>query len=230
MVDLNIEDNIRVGKSRVILDTYKLQSGDPLPENIFPFQYYLDEQSKYIYVHCWSFNKNIQNEDIDENSVLIESTIKRIKESFRNGNYKFHIGSIEYVNMLTHNGIQNFLYQNSSIYQSITKNNENRLPYNIIHERHLTKRLNFKEEQEIRIVISYDDLINKHPEIKRVIPHNPFDEINEPQLLYKDHIIFTPINFNRLIKTIYISNSSYKQRLEKLFEQEKIYPEIKYKE
>ena len=76
-------DNILTGKA-------------PIPKNIYPFKYFLDEWSNYIFSHCWSLNPNPWNENKGNTVVTIQSTIGYIKRAFC-GNYDYHIGTVKYI-------------------------------------------------------------------------------------------------------------------------------------
>ena len=66
---------------------------------IYPFKYFLDEWSNYVFSHCWSLNSKIWSENYSNSIITIQSTIGNIKRAFF-GDYRYHIGKVKYINYL----------------------------------------------------------------------------------------------------------------------------------
>ena len=170
----------------------------------YPLKYFFDEWSNYIFSHCWSLNSNPWNENYGNSIITIQSTIGNIKKAFC-GDYCYHIGAVEYIN-----------YLNGSM-PSLTNLLAGKEPSaDLLYERHLHKRLKYKKEEEVRLVISWASFSQKHPEANQILPHNPYDQDMEPGKLYeKDYLNYQKVDFSTLIDKIIQPNLT-KEQLEDL--------------
>ena len=130
----------------------------PIPKNFYSFKYFLDEWSSYIFSHCWSLNSNPWNENYDRSIITIQSTLGNIKKSLYS-DYHYHIGKIKYINYLT--GKMPFF---ASLLEGEKPSAD------LLYERHLHKRLKYKKEEEVRLIISWESFVQKHPEVKQILP------------------------------------------------------------
>ena len=172
---------------------------------VYPFKYFLDEWSNYIFSHCWSLNSNLWNENYSNSTITIQSTVGNIKKAFA-GNYRYHIGKVKYINYLT---------EALPSFQKLITGTES--SSDLLYERHLHKRLKYKQEQEVRLIISWESFIQKHPEVKQILPYNPYDQNNEPEGLYpKDYLIYRKVDFSKLIVALIVRSSTTDEQLEDL--------------
>ena len=168
---------------------------------VYPFKYFLDEWSNYIFSHCWSLNSENWNENYNNSTITIQSTIGNIKRALP-GNYHYHIGEVKYINYLTE--------ALPSLHKLLTGQEHSA---DFLYERHLHKRLKYKLEQEVRLIVSWGSFVQRHPEVRQILPLNPYDQNREPERLYpKDYLVYRKVDFSKLIETIIVgSNITEKQ-------------------
>ena len=171
----------------------------------YPLKYFFDEWSNYIFSHCWSLNSNPWIENQGSAVITIQSTIGNIKNAFC-GDYCFHIGAVKYIN-----------YLNGSM-PSLTNLLTGKEPTaDLLYERHLHKRLKYKNEEEVRLIVSWESFVQKHPGVNQILPHNPYDKCTAPRKLYeKDYIEYKKVDFSKLIDEIIIPPNTTKEQLEDL--------------
>ena len=87
----------------------------------------------------------------------------------------------------------------------------------LLYERHLHKRLNYKREQEVRLIISWASFIQKNPVAKTILPRNPYDKNKEPERLYsRDYLVYRKVDFSKLIEAIMVRSNITEKQLEDL--------------
>ena len=169
---------------------------------VFPLKYFLDEWSNYIFSHCWSLNSENWNENYSNSIITIQSTVGNIKKAF-SGNYRYHIGEVKYINYLT---------EALPSFHKLIAGQE--VSADILYERHLHKRLEYKSEQEVRVIISWGSLGQRHPEVGKILPPNPYDQDRVPERLYpKDYLVYKKVDFSKLIETIRVQPNITEQQL-----------------
>lgn len=172
---------------------------------LYPLKYFLDEWSNYIFSHCWSLNSSPWNENRDDLAVTIQSTIGNIKNAFCS-DYYYHIGEVKYINYLIERlpSLERFFVNGQP-------------SVDLLYERHLHKRLKYKPEQEIRLIISWESFIQKYPEVRQILPHNPDDRNEESEKLYpKDYLVYKKVDFSKLIEAIIVPPNIACEQLEDL--------------
>ena len=172
---------------------------------IYPFKYFLDEWSNYVFSHCWSLNSEIWSENYSNSTITIQSTIGNIKQAF-SGDYRYHIGKVKYINYLT------------EVLPSFQKLLTGQEPSSdLLYERHLHKRLKYQREQEVRLIISWESFVQKNPVVKKILPPNPYDQNREPKRLYpKDYVVYRKVDFPKLIEAIRVGSNITEEQLENL--------------
>ena len=169
---------------------------------VFPLKYFLDEWSNYIFSHCWSLNSENWNENYSNSIITIQSTIGNIKEAF-SGDYHYHIGRVKYINYLT---------EVLPSFQKLIAGEEPSA--DLLYERHLHKRLKYKQEQEVRLIISWKSFVQKNPVVNGILPRNPYDKNKEPERLYpRDYLDYKKVDFSKLIETIRVQPNITEQQL-----------------
>ena len=172
---------------------------------IYPLKYFLDEWSNYVFSHCWSLNSEIWSENYSNSTITIQSTIGNIKKAF-SGDYHYHIGKVKYINYLT---------EVLPSFQKLLTGEEPSSDF--LYERHLHKRLKYKREQEVRLIISWGSFLQKHPVAKRILPRNPYDKNKEPERLYpRDYLVYRKVDFSKLIEGIMFRSNIMEKQLEDL--------------
>ena len=175
------------------------------PPKIYPFKYFLDEWSNYIFSHCWSLNPNPWNENQGNAIVTIQSTIGNIKKAFC-GDYYYHIGALKYINYLT---------EGMPTLTKLLAGEE--ISSDFLYERHLHKRLKYKKEEEVRLIIAWASFVQKYPEVNQILPRNPYNRNTEPEKLYdKDYVDYKKVDFSKLVDVIIIQPNITKEHLEDL--------------
>ena len=172
---------------------------------VYPLKYFLDEWSNYVFSHCWSLNSEIWSENYSNLTITIQSTIGNIKKAF-SGDYHYHIGKVKYINYLT---------EALPSFQKLLTGEEP--SSDLLYERHLHKRLKYKREQEVRLIISWESLIQKIPVVQKILPPNPYDQNKEPKRLYpKDYLVYKKVDFSKLIEAIMVRSNIMEKQLEDL--------------
>ena len=212
--DFSIGQNlIFIDNERTIIGSFQKVSELLVTENIignvsakiYPLKYFFDEWSNYIFSHCWSLNSENWNENYNNSTITIQSTIGNIKQAL-SGNYRYYIGKVKYINYLT--------AALPSLHKLLTGQERSA---DFLYERHLHKRLKYKPEQEVRLIISWESLIQEHPTVKPILPPNPYDQNREPERLYpKDYLVYRKVDFSKLIEAIMVRSNIMKQQLEDL--------------
>ena len=172
---------------------------------IHPFKYFLDEWSNYVFSHCWSLNSEIWSENYSNSTITIRSTVGNIKQAF-SGDYHYHIGKVKYINYLT------------EVLPSFQKLLTGQEPSSdLLYERHLHKRLKYKREQEVRLIISWESFVQKNPVAQKILPRNPYDKNREPERLYpRDYLVYRKVDFSKLIEAIMVRSNIAEKQLEDL--------------
>lgn len=171
----------------------------------YPFKYFLDEWSNYVFSHCWSLNSEIWSENYSNSIITIQSTIGNIKKAFY-GDYHYHIGEVKYIN---------YLIEALPSFQKLLTGEKPSA--DLLYERHLHKRLKYKQEQEVRLIISWGSFIQKHPVAQKILPRNPYDKNKEPERLYpRDYVVYRKVDFSKLIEAIMVRSNIEKKQLEDL--------------
>ena len=172
---------------------------------VYPFKYFLDEWSNYIFSHCWSLNSENWNENYNNSTITIQSTIGNIKQAL-SGNYHYHIGEVKYINYLTE--------ALPSLHKLLTGQERSA---DFLYERHLHKRLKYRSEQEVRLIISWGSFVQKHPVANTILPRNPYDKNREPERLYpRDYLVYRKVDFSKLIEAIMVRSNIMEKQLEDL--------------
>ena len=193
----------RFQKVAEVLATENMQGN--VSARIYPFKYFLDEWSNYVFSHCWSLNSEIWGENYSNSTITIQSTIGNIKKAF-SGNYHYHIGKLKYINYLT---------EALPSFQKLLTGEEPSA--DLLYERHLHKRLKYKREQEVRLIISWESFVQKHPEAGQILPRNPYDKNKEPERLYsRDYLVYRKVDFSQLIEAILVRSNVAEEQLENL--------------
>ena len=186
-----------------VLATENMQGN--VSARIYPFKYFLDEWSNYVFSHCWSLNSEIWGENYSISTITIQSTIGNIKKAF-SGNYHYHIGKLKYINYLT---------EALPSFQKLLTGEEPSA--DLLYERHLHKRLKYKREQEVRLIISWESFVQKHPEAGQILPRNPYDKNKEPERLYsRNYLVYRKVDFSQLIEAILVRSNVAEEQLEDL--------------
>ena len=172
---------------------------------VYPFKYFLDEWSNYVFSHCWSLNSEIWSENYSNSTITIQSTIGNIKKAF-SGDYCYHIGRVKYINYLNE--------ALPSFQKLLTREKPSA---DLLYERHLHKRLNYKREQEVRLIISWESFVKKNPVAETILPRNPYDKNKEPERSYpRDYVVYRKVDFSKLIVAIMVRSNIVEQQLEDL--------------
>lgn len=209
-----------IGKDLIFIDNQTTIFGNPqkvlellatanitgnVSAKVYPIKYFLDEWSTYVFSHCWSLNSKIWSENYSNSTITIQSTVGSIKKAF-SGDYHYHIGKVKYINYLT------------EALPSFQKLLTGQIPStDLLYERHLHKRLKYKQEQEVRLIISWESFVQTHPEVEQILPRNPYDKKREPERLYsRDYLVYRKVDFSQLIEAILVRSNIAEKQLEDL--------------